>query len=361
MKKVTIIGGGNIGSAMMAMLGAQGKYDVWLYTKRVDKWSHRLEFLSETNGQWQVTDNYTVSSKLEDSVKGADYIFVTVPSFAREELLNKLACFLSDNMVVVFVPACGGAELLAKVFVDKGVTLVGFERVPCVSRVKEYGHSVAFYWKERIRAAVISKVKDKKSIIADISATLSIKIDCLKSYLTVVLTPANPVMHPCRMYSITENKPYDYEFDHNILFYDEWSDRASQLVFGVNGEIVNICNHLAVKEIIPLDVHYESRNDSELTHKIKSIPAFKGILTPMIKTGKRKYVVDYKSRYFSEDFPFGVYILKSLAELCEIKTPYIDMLMQWYGGIASHQEYENIYYKNDIYSVEDLLRFYNPN
>lgn len=45
------------------------------------------------------------------------------------------------------------------------------------------------------------------------------------------------------------------------------------------------------------------------------------------------FVPDFKSRYFTEDFPFGLFIIRELAQKHNIKTPYMDEIYNWYSGL----------------------------
>ena len=52
--------------------------------------------------------------------------------------------------------------------------------------------------------------------------------------------------------------------------------------------------------------YYESSDAASLTRKLRSIQAFKGILAPM-KAVEGGFVPDFSSRYFTEDFPYGLH------------------------------------------------------
>lgn len=357
MDKVVIIGGGNIGTAMLAKLADSNKVSPVLYTPRRNLWDSVIKYKSKTDVVWKQATNYKVTDNIEEAVSGAKYIFITLPSFLRPSFLWEIKDFVADDSIIVFVPGCGGAEITARSIFSHNI-IVGLERVPCVARVHEYGHSVEFNWKAKIRAAVLGHKNLSKEIINELADMFGQKIELINDYLAIVLTPANPIMHPCRMYAITKDKPLDFVFDHQILFYDEWDDYTSELVFAFNCELMEICNCLGLSEIIPLDIHYESPSPGALTAKIRSIEAFKGIKTPMLSAEGQGFTVDYGSRYFTEDFPFGVYIIKSIAEICNIQVPFVDKLIEWYKTIDQHVDYYNIYQKHGISSIRELKKLY---
>ena len=62
--------------------------------------------------------------------------------------------------------------------------------------------------------------------------------------------------------------------------------------------------------------------------KLSSIQGFKGIITPMVKVCEG-YVPDYNSRYFTEDFPYGIRYIWKLAHDNDVSCPNIDMVYKW--------------------------------
>ena len=49
----------------------------------------------------------------------------------------------------------------------------------------------------------------------------------------------------------------------------------------------------------------------------------------MIKKGDF-YIIDKESRYFKEDFEFGLAILQNYARKYSVETPCMDIVMEWY-------------------------------
>lgn len=114
------------------------------------------------------------------------------------------------------------------------------------------------------------------------------------------------------------------------MFYEEWDDRAASLYIGMDCEFQDLLAALPVKRgCIPtvLD-YYESADASSLAAKLRSITAFKGIPSPM-KQVPGGYVPDFSSRYFTEDFPYGLAIVHRLARQNGVRTPMIDSVYEW--------------------------------
>ena len=80
--------------------------------------------------------------------------------------------------------------------------------------------------------------------------------------------------------------------------------------------------------------YYESTDQKTLTKKISSIPAFESILAPMQQKGDG-WIPDFKSRYFTEDFPYGLRYIKQEMNQLGLPSPIIDKVYQW--GIGQCQ------------------------
>ena len=117
-------------------------------------------------------------------------------------------------------------------------------------------------------------------------------------------------------------------FDHNILFYKEWTDEASRKLIDMDKEFFKLLHVLNIYSIPSLLDYYDCSDANSLTKKISSIPAFQTILSPM-KQVDGGWVADFESRYFTEDFPFGLRWIQELAKDNDIDTPIIDEVYSW--------------------------------
>lgn len=102
------------------------------------------------------------------------------------------------------------------------------------------------------------------------------------------------------------------------------------MLIAMDSEFMSLVKSLGIrKEVIPslLD-YYESSDAESLTAKIKSINAFQRILSPM-KEVSGGWIPDFNSRYFTEDFPFGLRFIKDIAEKQNISIPTINKVYNW--------------------------------
>jgi hypothetical protein len=122
-------------------------------------------------------------------------------------------------------------------------------------------------------------------------------------------------------------------FPRMILFYEEWTVEAAQLLIDMDEEFFSILKYLPVNEgYLPriLD-YYESHDAESLARKLSSIQGFKGITSPMVET-EAGWVPDFASRYFTEDFPYGLRYIWELAHKLNVDVPAIDKVYNWGVG-----------------------------
>ena len=165
---------------------------------------------------------------------------------------------------------------------------------------------------------------------------LNTPVKLLDNYYEVSLSNSNPLLHPARMYTMWKDWNPMVVYDRIPSFYAEWTDEASQLLIDMDSELQLLLRHLSIDQnSVPsiLD-YYESVDASSLTQKIRSIPAFKTIQSPMMQAGNG-FIPDLKSRYFTEDFECGTFYIRDTARLNGIDTPAINRVCEWYESLKA--------------------------
>lgn len=57
---------------------------------------------------------------------------------------------------------------------------------------------------------------------------------------------------------------------------------------------------------------------------------YAGIKFPVVKVGENQAVLKTTSRFFTEDIPFGLIVLKSYADMCGVKVPNMERQILWH-------------------------------
>ncbi|MGI6084178.1 MAG: NAD/NADP octopine/nopaline dehydrogenase family protein [Acetivibrionales bacterium] len=369
---ICILGGGNIGTLLMADLSQDKRVSVRLLTTNPAKWCKVIEVYNKNENIEFTGKLDIVSNNPADVIPDADIIISTVPSHAFFDILNRIEVFIKEGAWVGIMPGSGGCEFYLKKLIERNCIIFGFQRVHGIARIKTYGKSVYNLGKKN-ELYIASIPSEMSSIVANvIESFIRIKCTPLTNYLAVTLTPSNPILHTSRLFSLFGNKPKDYIWENELEFYCDWTDADSQVLFACDDELQKFCN--AIKDIDlsavkSLKDHYESYSIKEMTGKIKSIPAFRGIKAPMVSK-KHGFAPDYGSRYFIEDFPYGLCIIKSFCYISKIDTPMIDQILGWFENLYDLEYFINsefigkdlaklpIPQNHGIYSIEDIIRYY---
>ncbi len=322
---VCICGGGSLGHVCAGVLGSRKDVTISVLSGHPEQWGNEVT-VKDPDGRIYVARINAVSSKPEQVVAGQDIILLCLPGYLIEKTLNEIKPHIGNAVVGSVVSSTGFFFFAHRLFGD-GAKLFGFQRVPYIARVEEYGKTAKLLGYKSSLAVAVENVDDTecfKSTLEDLFSTPTV---LLNTYYEAALTNSNPILHTGRLYSMFHGLEESF-FDHNILFYKEWTDDASRVLLDMDTEFFRLLDALGVHSIQPLLAYYESVDAASLTRKIASIPAFQSIRSPMIETANG-WKVDFNSRYFTEDFPYGLRWIKDLSVEHGIYTPVIDRVYQW--------------------------------
>ena len=324
---IFVVGGGNIAHSIAAKLSQT--MVVTVLTRRPLEWKSRLEFIQ---GDAVSASRFTVAATSEvDGLSEADIVFVALPQFAIEAVIDRIEARLKKGSTIVFVPAPARIKRYAESFARHGIRTVGFQRVPYIARILRYGQSVTVSGDRETHKIVVSDPLMRAEWHERCSLWFGGTAEYLSSFLALAFNNSNPLLHPSRLVVLFKNwrqKKYLY----NPPFYGEWTDESSELYVNADGEMREVMTRY------PLDMEsdYESVSDhygvmtiGELTGKLHSIPSFKSILSPMVQTADG-WIPDFNSRYFTEDIRFGLAEMLKLAQAAQVSVPTMRAL---YDGV----------------------------
>lgn len=331
--KITVIGGGNIGTLMAAELLHRG-HKVTICSSRPDAWKRDISVLDSEENLLFKADVYKVTDCMEEALRSAELVFVTVPAQQFGAMAQRMEPYVKPGMMIGIIPGSGGAEMAFLRVIQKGCTLFGFQRVHSIARIKKYGKAVYMLGrKPKLHIGTVPSCANK--VIAPLIEQL-FEMPCtqLPNYLCVTLTPSNPILHTARLYDLFREYRPGKVYPKNYLFYEEWDDAASEVLIACDGELQKLCAEipLELETVRPLQEHYESYTISSMTAKIRSIRAFKGLLSPMRET-EGGWAPDFESRYFTADFSYGLKVIAELADLFAVPVPNIDRVWRWYESV----------------------------
>lgn len=326
-KTICICGGGSLGTVCAGVFASQGIKTLVL-SGHPEKWSRRVE-VYDPDGKLYGGPIYNVSARPEDVIPQADLVLCCLPGYLIEETLLKIKPHLAANAMVGSIVSSTGFFFAAHDVLDETTGLFGFQRVPFISRTRTYGAAADLLGYKTSLNVAVEHCENPETFAEQLSQLFLTPVHLLRNYYEASLTNSNPILHTGRLYAMWSRHD-GTPFACQSLFYREWTDEASEILLAMDAEFMKLVKALGIAEgVIPslLD-YYESTDAHSLTRKIQSIEAFAHILSPM-KPCEGGWLPDYGSRYFTEDFPYGLRFIKMLAEKHQIDTPCIDRVLAW--------------------------------
>lgn len=334
---ICICGGGNLGHVITGFTAARGIGEVRLLTRHPEQWQKSIIINRPDYWLPYIGTPACITKYPEEAVSDADVVVLCLPGFSIREVLKQIKPWLKPNTIVGSVVSSTGFFLEAMEILPPDQPLFGLQRVPFIARTIEYGNKAAIKgYKEKLSVAV-EQTWRREEIRQLCEQLFNTPTRLLDSYYEVTLSNSNPLLHPARLYDLWQDWHEGKVYTSIPMFYEEWTERASQYYLAMDEELQNLLKVLPVRQgnIPTVLEYYESSDITSLTQKLCSIEAFKGIPAPM-KPAEGGYIPDFDSRYFTEDFAYGLNIVQRIAREKDITTPVINQIAAWGNGY-SHQ------------------------
>jgi hypothetical protein len=353
--KVTIIGGGNLGTLMGATFAYRG-HEVTIHTSKPEKFSKEISVYTKEEELLYSGEIANITNDWKESIEGADVVWVTVPPQLFFETAKAMEPYVSEGQMVGIIPGAGAAEFAFKPLIDKRAKFFGLARVPSIARVKEAGKSV--YMLGPAPELLIGSIPagNASEICEAIQPLYHIRCRPVANYLAVAFTPSNPVLHTSRIYGMFKDYIPGNHYPTNELFYEKWTIDGAEVLLNCSDELQQLCKAIPMdmRDVESMQFRHGIRTPEELAQKICSLDRLKGLYSPVIKEDAG-YVPDFNSRYFVSDFPYGIKIMIEVANLFDVPTPTMDTIWEWYKKVqperASHSFELNM-------SAEEFIKFY---
>lgn len=358
--KICVVGGGHIGTTLTCYIKhVHPEYQVSLYTRRPELFSEEIKCNDiEQAISYNVHPDH-ITNDASVAAKDADIIYIALPHFAIEKAFEDIAPHVSKTAYIGVLPGGGGCEFFFNKYFTPEQTLFGFQRVPFTAKNEIYGKETNLKsWKPF--SVVGTLCPSRIDAACEIIEKCGLKTRKASNYLEVALTPTNPILHTSRTYELFGSYPADHKYNEKMKFYVGWSDKASITLFAMDKELHNLLDSMQgidTTAIRPLTEHYESPTIEALTAKINSIPTFQSVYAPM-KEVDGKYMADLSSRMFTEDFPWGLVVIRSYFEIFNIPSPKIDEVLKWYSDFMGLEWYvEGKFCGKDLKKTGDIRKY----
>jgi hypothetical protein len=156
----------------------------------------------------------------------------------------------------------------------------------------------------------------------------------------------NSVWHPTISYGFYRNvKDYTKPFDEPPLFYYGADEYTGDKLAKVSDEVLEIKRVLQekypgldlsslhhVREWMLRSYGDDIGDTSSIHRMLLTNKGYRGLTHPTIEVDTpegKKYLPNFKYRYFTEDIPCGLVVTRGIAELAGVPTPHMDDVILW--------------------------------
>ncbi|KAL8589164.1 hypothetical protein ACOMHN_052502 [Nucella lapillus] len=295
-----------------------------------------------------------VTNDASQAVTGADVIIFCVPAFAHQQYFEAIARHVTPGSAIIGLPGQPGFEFQCMhVWREKatGCVILNYETLPWACRISEFGRKVDLLGtKDALLGSRVCVGGDRPLPGAD-SAQLLLQtllgtppaLSQAHSYLEIILM-TKAFAHPPLMYG----RWGDWDgtpLREKPLFYQGLSKEAASILGMVSEEIVQTARAISqarpevtldhVEHLEPWFIGNYSKtveDPSCLYTAMRTNSAYNNLVHPMSEISPGQYVPDFQHRYLSEDVPFGLAVVKGVAQIAGVATPYTDKVMTWAQG-----------------------------
>ena len=352
---LAICGGGNAGHALAVVASQNFSGDlVWLVGSE-----EKAELLRRgvfSNAGLHSTGVITASAKRVRSISAdpaaiipaADIVMIVVPAFAHSAILKKIGPHLKEGALVGTLPTRGGFEFEATQIMSQSELgaerlIFGLQTLPWSTRVVEPGTIVNFGACKATVLAATMPSRRAEEVTAELSTILGTQIVPTTSFLNMTLGNPGQVIHPGLMYGLfSQWSGEGYREDAVPYFYRDVSDQTGGFVGKLSDEIVTLAKTiewrsggtLDLSGVLPIHKWLRISYPTQ-TADVRSVATcfrtgpLQARRAPMIESGAGNFVPNFRYRYLSEDVPFGLAVVKAIAQLAGVPTPHVDSVVMW--------------------------------
>ncbi|XP_078351394.1 uncharacterized protein LOC144636134 isoform X2 [Oculina patagonica] len=289
-----------------------------------------------------------VTKNPEDAMRDVDIVVFVLPAFAHEVLLDAIKPHIKPGTIIVGLPGGPGFEFQVREVlgdVARQCTIMNFESSPWVSRTTEFGVKCEVLGtKETLLGAMkqgegVAPKKDPVSTLQYLLGPIP-KLNVSGHLLGVTLMSTDAYLHPSILYG--QWKGWDGKpLDEPPLFYNGLTEPAANLLSSVSDEVVKTAKVVGEKSgtdmsnVVHIYQWYMRCYPNNISDKtslytaIQTNAAYQGLKHPVKKTEDGKFMPDFTYRYMTEDIPYGLAVIRGIAEIAGLETPNIDKVLTW--------------------------------
>ena len=367
MKRACVLGAGNSAHVTAGLIASLPDWESTVYAPRnneAELWQAGIERGGVVVAYGPDDDNLVVtglpikvSKEAGDVVPGCELLILCLPALGFDENMAAAAQYVEQGASIGVICGTNAVDWC----IDSAMKKVGrapdsyavfaLQNLPWACRVDDFGYKVSVLGAKPFMEFV-ARPQDRLGELSTLMSKL-IRVECRplpSSFLGVGLSNLCQVIHPVVMHSNFKDWDGSTPFQEKPLFYQGLSEEAADVMHQLSDEILDISTRLSQAypslnlSIVCHIFEWCNRaygkyitDDSTLQKRFSTNKAYAGLTCPMRDAEGGGYLPDFQARYLSEDIPYNLVAVKGLAELMEVETPTIDMLVEWSQSVLGRE------------------------
>ena len=256
-----------------------------------------------------------VTTDIEDAIKGVNLILIVVPASAHKTFIETCIPYIENGQTIVFMGKGGGALEFAKTLKDQGIkkdiTIGETCTLPYTARITGPAQVKVFATVKKLPAAAFP-AKDTDKLIKIMKEIYPVAP--ASNVLETVLLDLNTIVHPAPVILNAARIESKEEF---FLYAEGVTPAIARVVEAVDKERLAVMEALGLKPIpFPELVYMIGLAAGKCNTILEDFTSFQGI----IGARELKAPSTLNARHITEDVPYGLVLLASIAEMIGVTT-----------------------------------------
>lgn len=387
--QICLIAGSKGNHMNVAWIGSNSDFRINLLTSRPEIFAEKR--IKAVYKNIPGKQSIGVISKVSDDPRivcpGSKVFILSCPVNAQEFLLRKIKPHIEPGAFIGSVFGQGGFDLIAKnVFGEdlkkKGLTIWSLFNIPSTTAIIKEGRKCVILGPKKY-LAVCSYPKTQLEVTKDLVERLwNIPTVIIPNFLNIMLTPGNQIIHSGRIRGLFEGKDMNTPWIEKPFFYTTMDDLSADYMAKLSSEIQMIKYKILSRyprfnldRVVPLGQRVISQYGEMVKDRTNLRTIFSSnlgytVMTIPMKAVEGGYILNIDSRVFTEDIPFGLCVLKDIAEKLDMEVPNITETIVWHQKLMGKDFVKNGKLNPDLIeqtgaprrfglnTIEELIEYY---
>lgn len=321
--RITIIGAGNVGTALAADLSLKGhqvclfKSSTSLHNDNFDYIKKHKQITRTKNGKEEIAEINTVTNNVDEAFRShPQVIIICIQTNYHEEIIKRISGYLEDGQILLFEPGYLSTAFVLKHIKNKHIISVEAESSPIDCRLTAPGHITELFRNVKNPIGIFPKKKTVE--VLNILSSLDYRFSALGSVIEAAIHNPNLIVHTIG--AVMSMPRIEYTKGEYWMYKEVFTPAVWNIVESLDDEKMKVLESLHLPQT-PYVVACKERNflDPDINPK----DAFFDYAYNSSPKGPN--VVN--SRYITEDVSQGLCLLESLGQILKIDTPVCSALI----------------------------------